>query len=594
MAREPFRKPEPSRGKNPFRQLDRSRKLDRCFNDEILPIGNDRIVAKDLDPNLYQSQREWIDYDDPVKPDSSFVHEEQMHKLFWDESFGNLLVLSGDVGTGKSTLVQYYLRCWCPDRLPQQFSRKMLIMLDAKAFGDDQVIYKLYYKTQRAIKQAVARVNEPLSIGESRRADDWTLQAFDNIRARKVRGEGTYHFFVLVLDNIDQCTPEVQMRLLQEIDTWRQYHGETFWRIIIPMWPDTLEHVRNRNLAMFRGVKEFRIGPLESSCHYARAEMLQRIVDAGIDELDEDDGIAGAFVRDAIGWLRSYGVAETIRNICNGDLRRELRLIGDFLRNEETFFYWKSKKDPSKYEIMRWVLLGPMDDFASSTSRIGNLLTLGHDQRHPRDMLIGWHLLQVVSKSVTYRTLYNVLRRLGYAEDNIEAAVNNGWKLNWFHSQVASSVVDQKIQSHEAVIHAYLLLATEPYYVDSIAPITPVTGLVLSKMEKMKANFSRFSFALQVNLSLEFIDSIRMDEEEFISVDKTRPELNKEIFIQTLAELRLQKLWRSMAERYYDRLSGLRESGRLPNISNDVWDEWLSRPIMTDWQVTEESLLAYL
>src|SRR4051794_25870121 len=52
--------------------------------------------------------------------------ENEMDQIFWGTNFSRYLYIVGDPGSGKSTFLDYYLRCFCPNAEipPRDFTKK--------------------------------------------------------------------------------------------------------------------------------------------------------------------------------------------------------------------------------------------------------------------------------------------------------------------------------------------------------------------------------------------------------------------------------------------------------------------------------------
>ena len=78
---------------------------------------------------LYVPRREWIaDLAIHVGGSQSYRYERAFHEILWRSEEHpsyhrkRLIFLSGTVGSGKSTFVDYYFRCYCPS-LPARMNR---------------------------------------------------------------------------------------------------------------------------------------------------------------------------------------------------------------------------------------------------------------------------------------------------------------------------------------------------------------------------------------------------------------------------------------------------------------------------------------
>ncbi len=89
--------------------------LNRCYGSDILPSRSQfprGFRHGDVFADLYLSERHWVDEVEYASPGTPDRHEAYLDELFWDRHPQTALIcLLGPVGSGKSTLVDYYLRC---------------------------------------------------------------------------------------------------------------------------------------------------------------------------------------------------------------------------------------------------------------------------------------------------------------------------------------------------------------------------------------------------------------------------------------------------------------------------------------------------
>ena len=135
--------------RNPLcRPFEVDRVLHRCFRSDILPdrADNPRFHDADIFGGLYLTTRTWKDRIEP--PQTDHPHESLLDMLFWDDTFPRKpLCILGMVGAGKSTLIDYYLRCYCPTRGSRQadFEKKLVLHFDARTIRDNTDFYHRFF-----------------------------------------------------------------------------------------------------------------------------------------------------------------------------------------------------------------------------------------------------------------------------------------------------------------------------------------------------------------------------------------------------------------------------------------------------------------
>ena len=135
--------------RNPLcRPFEVDRVLHRCFRSDILPDRADhpRFLDADIFGGLYLTARTWKDRIEA--PQTDYPHETLLDMLFWDDTFPRKpLCILGMVGAGKSTLIDYYLRCFCPTRGNRQadFDKKLVLHFDARTIRDNTDFYHRFF-----------------------------------------------------------------------------------------------------------------------------------------------------------------------------------------------------------------------------------------------------------------------------------------------------------------------------------------------------------------------------------------------------------------------------------------------------------------
>jgi len=381
--------------------------LDQLFNHDIFPRGVTAFSSEDLKPNLYNQKREWLEYEDWGSPGDLNRYESWLDKLFWNKKGPDVLCITGDVGVGKSTFLKYYLRCYCPLIHPVVFKRKLILYIDANALpstGGSRVT-NMNHAVQTAVEEACKSRATKMPVTGAKDIIRWVLEAFRVIHDKSKPPGSLFEYAVLFVDNLDQCPPEDQKSIVHQIHSWREQYPNLFWRIIFTLWPGTFKDLNAIDTVFLRSCKELPLGPLLCDCHIDRVDHLriavaQSAADRGMSSKDN----ALDYIEFAINHMSKLAI-QFIRKLTNGDLRRELKLCSDFLFNDVIDKCWRSGKPPSQYETIQALLLGKKDALDHDVSRIANILKIGHATEKPRDVLVGWHLSELLNGTITTFTV---------------------------------------------------------------------------------------------------------------------------------------------------------------------------------------------
>jgi hypothetical protein len=596
--------------RNPLcRPFEVDRVLHRCFRSDILPDRADypRFHDADIFGGLYLTTRVWKDRIEP--PHTQHPHESLLDLLFWDDTFPRKpLCILGMVGAGKSTLIDYYLRCYCPTRGSRQadFDKKLVLHFDARTIRDNTDFYHRFFlflqSEMRArclergfdLDEAVRRrPTQPQNVRQ------WVHAALEELTrvppkspAPSFAAPSPFPYIVLVVDNLDQSSIDVQIRAITEVEQWLRTPSIRLSRVILPMWPSTFRKLQNHQFNLLHGARVFEIGPIDTAelmanRERATGEYLQRQSFQGSEKVVE-------YIAQMT-WLGRERLLPRIKAMAHENLRLTLALWESFLCGEAAYHIWKQvRQNPEsrrsfEYEMLDALLVGTNDALDHNEHRIANLFAMGAGRVRPRDLLIGHHALQLLGQNRRSQIdLHQALRSLGYAETNIGVVEKSLLTFNFLHEEPAGG---KKIEYeiHDDVVQEYLALRFEPTYVDNVAMVTPVGPKYLPLLSKTRGDRAE-DFPRRVATTLAFIGFIRECEDSFC--DPTLVvNTPGEVFIKALELLKLVRLWKPMALRYHDRLAGLRGSGYLRGIEPGWWDATLGNPLFEEARAAGEFLI---
>jgi hypothetical protein len=587
----------------PCRQYEVDQLLHRCFRSDILP---DRADHKKFDDSqifeqLYTPRRAWRDAVEP--PDSPHPHESHLDRLFWDDSFPRSpICVLGAVGCGKSTLIDYYLRCHCPTKSERRedCDKKLILIFDARTIRDNTDFYHrffLYLQSEMRerclergynLDEAVrSRPTRPQNVRE------WVHAAFEELSRvvkRPMDAKPPFQFVALVIDNLDQASIDVQIRAVTEVEQWLHTPSIRLWRVFLPMWPTTFRALQNHQLTLLRGARTFEVGPIEATelvsiRERALQARLRKLGFGGSDSLVEYFADMARLSKDRL--------FRRINGLSHGNLRHILSLWESLLCGDAAHCLWRQSQGSRRsfeYELLDALLVGANDVLDHKEHRIANLFAMGVGRVKPRDLLIGHHALQLLAQGRDMQAdLRQALVSLGYSNENIAAVEKSILTFNFLHQEpTADGSVAYEI--HKDVVHEYIELRFEPAYVDNVALVTPVDPKYLPRMARTRGDRAD-DFTRRVGTTLAFIEFVRECEDQI-----RNPELVLRVSAGTLAQalgaLQLDCLWVRMALRYQERLVGLRESGFLRSVDADWWETTLANPLFAAAQAAPRHLVS--
>jgi hypothetical protein len=594
---------------NPFaRTLGVNELLQKCFDSEILPdrAKNPRFNHSDILSGLYISNRTWsdeVDYSDAVE---SHHHEAYLDYLFWnDDPETSVICLLGNVGSGKSTFIDYYLRCYGPNASYRRadFDRTIIVFFDAKDILDNNDFYHDFFLFAQASIRSQCTDKFDIDYAIKRRPTqpnnirEWVWAAFEELSRQPKQNESPLPFqhIVLVIDNLDQAHPAVQIRAIAEVEHWLRTPTIRLYRVFLPLWPSTYNYLRNSRYNLLRRSRVFRIGQIDT-------QILIENHEQAIDQaLQNTNAILNPMAREYLvdmTRLAKERLVPRIRELSNGNLRRMLSLWGGFLRSDLAYSLWRhtkaapeSRRRSYEYELLDALIVGAYDVLNHRTYRVANVFAMWHSYATPRDFLIGFHSLHLLARGEhAPRTLAAELEPLGYSSQKVDQVLEEMNAFNLLHDiPVRGGLVDFEL--HPTVIEEYLNhLLGEPAYLDNVAMVTPVTPTVRESMQQTRGD-RLDQFTTRVETSLHFLRFLRECEDQFRDPEQLPHNLDPDRFRKALREVRLPCLWIFLAQRYRERLRALQVSGYLRYVESDWWDRTLYDPIFVAIDGTCPSLL---
>ncbi len=564
----------------PFSEAIRS-----CLDTEILPRRKDfprRFTEKDIPYNRYYGSRVPIDPLLAELPNDDGQYERLMQSCFW-KGIGSPesalhepeLYVTGPVGSGKSTFVDYYLRHFCPEKgdYPKEFDKKLVVYFDARGLEYQAYASHAFFdRLQSAIEVHCKEHNVTLNLSPSRNSISRSQEAL-NILSDYCMASPDYKYLVVVLDNLDNCTVSVQRQLIQYVNDIRNYTDIELYRVIIPLWPTTYDTFSQSTEALTAGKPRIHLGPpLEAEFIEKRLTVIK---DRVIEETRLFEGPSSDrpspgeyadfidFVDFVFKCLQSEELGTLIRDLSSGDLRRELWLWEGVLRSTAAQSVWDAyKENPRRkyeYEWMESLIAGDLRTRSGHAGRIANLFAIHHDHITPRDLLAGFHGCFLLKDCQHRRDWYTSMVRLGYSEEHLTGLEAAFRRYNLLHP-VPEKFTGENFEVHERTVDAYIDLATNVTYVDNMAMVTPVNHNVQQQISITSGHTTR-DLQRRVESSIAFIEFIQSQEIEFMKSIKANIGDNSERFVTELSWIHtksIPRLSHGMADKYIQRANALR------------------------------------
>src|SRR5262249_15945884 len=376
------------------------------------------------------------------------------------------------------------------------FDKKLVLHFDARTIRDNTDFYHRFFLFLQSemrtrclergfdLDEAVRRrPTQPQNVRQ------WVHAALEELTRVPAKGPATsytplspFPYIVLVVDNLDQSSIDVQIRAITEVEQWLRTPSIRLSRVILPMWPSTFRKLQNHQFNLLHGARVFEIGPIDTSelmanRERATGEYLHRQSFQGSQNIVEYISQMTRLGRDRL--------LPGTKALAHEHLRLTLALWESFLCGDSAYHIWKQvRQNPEsrrsfEYEMLDALLVGTNDALDHDEHRIANLFAMGAGRVRPRDLLIGHHALQLLGQNRRSQiALDQSLGNLEYAETNISVVEKSLLTFNFLHEEPAGG---KKIEYeiHDDVVQEYLALRFEPAYVDNVAMVTPVAAKYL-------------------------------------------------------------------------------------------------------------------
>ena len=539
---------------------------------------------------MTNEKRSSMSVDDSV----SFKYEGQLDDLFWNDYPKKLFVL-GDIGSGKSTLIKYYLRCFCPNsgQHKDDFKKKLIIYLDAIDYPYvAESADNFYHYVKDAIEATFKEVGLEIEPYIKKRSlhgfniREWVRYALEEISQLTHRPAPNipFKYLVFVLDNLDQCTLDVQKNLLAIVDGWSRLRTINIWRIIVPMWPYTHAKLKLSDFKPARDGIEIVIPQIHTEGMFEkRKDALAMELEKMVLPDTEKHSISEYF--DVIHSAAIDIFHKKIARLCGSNVRKKLLLWGDFLSGEraQSIYYESSSLPTSRrsfdYAILDAVLCGCCESFRADPQKILNIFNVLGVRSSDYDILIGLHGLWLLHQKTTDEIDFQYkMLGLGYAKEKI-VGLERRFAIAGLFYEVPTGSGHQLFISYnlcDEVITAFLDLIFEPAYVDNAALVTPV-DLETVKSLRMTRGDRPELFYPRAMTTFCFLDHLKACEDRFLhGVHISDADLEKE-HKQKLRALCVPSFSAGIAKKYKQRIRAIQDSGLLRHMSTIQWNEILSR-----------------
>ena len=495
----------------------------QTFRGYVLPHRNLKYRKfTDHDCNLYVPKRQWdAEFTIPKSlSNKNRIYEKLLDDLFWGSGefadgleIGPILFITGSVGSGKSTFVDYYLRCYCPNYSARRFSygEKLVLHFDLKG---RQTAKEADARIWRNLKKSLERAGiDPEEFGdfttrETVDAEKIKFALEDISNALLAGGIGHYKYLVIVFDNIDQSPDACQKHCLTIIqDIVEEDSDIEAWRIIFPMWPETLNRLSLESSFASKGVEftEIALGKVDlSEFYYRRREQLES-------KLSGSSDLAASKILHEVQNLTEIRYSSFLRDITYGNMVALDRIVIGLLLSDGIQNHQNYSRDHtlSDYRFFDSLVCGTTQYHSANKSNILNPFGWKKSVSDPHQIFIIPYLFQYLDHEAEHKkdTIEEYFFHMGFKTTLTREALKVMARYNLIH------IEDEcLINPHRNSIAAYLRFINEPAVVDNFAHTTPVLSTHINKgWVKTKGYHSR-DFLPRSFTTIKFFEAMAQAE----------------------------------------------------------------------------------
>jgi len=537
--------------------------IDKSLRGYVIPSRNQGFLQyKESEAPLYECRREWVDID---KLYSGFKdgYERLVNDFFWNihnTENKKLLVILGEGGIGKSTFIQHYLRCYCPEKKPNKhsFEKKLIIYFDGKPCSSEE-LFEGYFLD--SINSQLKTHNLPEPNGNS----STVLTIIQSFRILSKYAISNDKHLVVCLDNIDQCPFEIQSHASSIIHKLiEDSEGINIWKIIFPLWPETFYKLKTREKFYIRGskFKEIKLGYVNSK------KMILRRVN-NISKFNDD--VIDLKAKKYFSRIRKVSY-ETIHNLASCDNKLILKMIGDLL-SSKNFYYYQDNK-PKKTSLMQYefedILICGQYNYHHNENIIINFFNiLGNSEtQFHSSILLGGIILNILKESggeVNKSDFLSTLLSYGYTTVDINSSLSKIKMKKIIHYEDKE---ENTIIVHVDSINEYLNFIKRAAYIDNMALVTPIPLVYKSDMHETKG-YMKTDFKRRVETSIQFIKYLHKAE---LKLQQDYPQSDRSQY----------SIWEELRDNYCSRLVTLRYDKRYLKTVARKKDSWWDKILSDD------------
>lgn len=554
--------------------------LTRVLEGYVLP-HREKSTFSATEADLYVSRRNYIAQVPIRVSGTSFRYEQLLHQMFWrshaHKRFKDkkLLFLIGTVGCGKSTFVDYYLRCYCPsqDDSKSEYQKHLIFHVDLKGATTEQEVHHRFLndleKSLRA-RNLFSGFEEQFKGPNQARDKLFRLLQSISDAIRENRLQDIEHV-VLCADNIDQSPMGIQKYALNMVqDFLEDVHQIRIYKCIFPLWPQTLRSFQLHHFIRLKRTHYDEVELAPPNIKMVFSKRLRNVLN-GYNQSDKKE------IKQFVASINRRIDATNkvfLRDISYSNMSLLFSITNEMLSSQSIIKYQQQYDTFRDYQFFDALVCGRYMAHNSSQSKIMNLFQVSPDPSNCYDTLCGPYLLGWFQKQ-TYdgRDILDSLHAIGFPKALISEALDLFANHHLLHFEDQDRK-DDRIYIHYSVVRAYRRLLRAAAVLDNWAQTTPIDPLYRAN-HLPTVGYDDAHFCRRVEATLGFLRFLGRDEQIFESRLESASGLGA---LKTFRES-VPRLASALEASYYKRLAALRSRGLPdhPSVNSEWWRTIFSR-----------------
>lgn len=485
--------------------------LENYFSETKLPhCSVEKIFFKKTDAQLYVHKR----HAPSISSKHEYHHEDILHDMFLKNDAEKLIFITGAIGCGKSTFIDFFLRCYCSHKLNHDESHldNLFIHFDFKGVNHIEEFYRrLFDGITFALK--INKIHDDF-VGVIGKSTDKVERLFKALRELSDQIEHkvlNFKYLTLCFDNIDQSPADIQkaaISLAQELIN--HANGIKIYKLFFLLWPLTLQSFKLSKL-LKKSSSEY--STLDLPHPHLKLLFIKR-TNHLLQKIDNHDcPDIKQFIKGINNKIDSTN-RKFLFDISCGDLNVMWDLYYRLLESCCITEYKIKYKSDKNYQFIDALLCGDKHIHDRINSLLINpYFVVDQPATSGETLVFGYLLLYFKANHYDYSDTLEFFVNLGFKKALVIKTLDFMAEHHLIHFYLAEGE-RKEINVHKNAKDAYLKLMSNPAAIDNFAQTTPMDkDFVNGRYPTMEHDPA--SFKMRVENAVSFINFLKSEESDF-------------------------------------------------------------------------------